>query len=281
LVWLDRRRRQVASNNQVNADRHTGAVGEHDSALHASTQREEPVIAQPRDTSAHRPLPIIDWSALERDGGTAGEDEPRLAVHSMGSDPSVSSGQEHADHLEDSVDVAATEVFVGSPTIDHWPAEDARRICSVRIAPPAGERFAGRVLRQGLQGTGFVHGVLGIFHYADDHGRALISAANLARPGQLDPSIMDFQRFGGLHLFSVMPGPIPEQQILERLFSMATELAGRVHGTLQDERGMPLTAERRQELLHRYAGVPLPGVNEQAAATAESGAAHAAEPPPA
>lgn len=249
LVWLDRRRRQAASQAAT-------AVEVQSAAGHEPPSLREESVAE-RDSSAHRPLPVIDWNALERDGGTAGEDEPRLAVHSMSPEPVAREGQDAEDPLEESADVAATEVFVGSPTIDHWPPEDERRICSLRIAPPAGERFAGRVLRQALQGAGFVHGVLGIFHHPDLQGRALISAANLARPGQLDPTVMDFQRFGGLHVFTVLPGPVPDRQLLEQLFLIAGELAERVSGHVQDERGAPLTAVRRRELLYQYAAVPL------------------------
>jgi len=189
-------------------------------------------------------------------------------VHTMS--PESANGVGDAAHpAAEMPDAAAGAVFAGSPTIDHWPPEDQRRICSLRVAPSAGERLSGRELRQGLQGTGFVHGVLGIFHHPDEQGRALISAANLARPGQLDPALMDFQRFGGLHLFSVLPGPIPDAQLLAQMFSIAAELARRVGGVLQDERGAALTSARRHELLYQFAGVPMsPGSAGSAAAGA-------------
>jgi FtsZ-interacting cell division protein ZipA len=58
----------------------------------------------------------------------------------------------------------------------------------------------------------------------------------------LDPTTMDFQRFSGVNLFAVLPGPLSAEQALERLSSVAGELAQRVEGRVQEESGAPLEA---------------------------------------
>ena len=139
------------------------------------------------------------------------------------------------------------------PSIAEWPPEEIRRICSLRITPQRHERFAGRLLRQSLLATGFQHGELGIFHLPGDAGRAMMSVANLSRPGQLDPEMMDYQRFAGLHLFTVLPGRVSNREGLLQLFAVASELAQRLQGTVQDVNGRPLDAARTAELQQLFA----------------------------
>ena len=75
-------------------------------------------------------------------------------------------------------------------------------------------------------------------------GRAVLSAANLSKPGTFDPETMDLQRFGGLSLFAVLPGPKPPLKAFEDLLATARNLNERLQGALQDERGGPLTPTR-------------------------------------
>jgi FtsZ-interacting cell division protein ZipA len=120
-----------------------------------------------------------------------------------------------------------------------WPDEGERRIVTLRILPSRHDRLAGRALRQGLTASGFRHGAFGIFHMPEPDGRVLISAASLVRPGMLDPATMDFQRFAGINLFVVLPGPLSDEQALQRLGQVAVELAARVEGQVQEESGAP------------------------------------------
>jgi FtsZ-interacting cell division protein ZipA len=186
-----------------------------------------------------RTVPVIHWDAV---GSNVPDTLEVLPVIS-------------AEPLADAtLETAATlEVAVAPPArIDHWPADELRKVCSLRMVPEQQEKFSGRALRLALQSTGFRHGVLGLFHLADADGRALISAANLARPGQLDPEMMDYQRFAGVQLFTVLPGPLPASDALMQLFGIGAELAQRVGGTLQDERGLRLDARRMRELQQQF-----------------------------
>ncbi len=123
-----------------------------------------------------------------------------------------------------------------------WPAERERQILALRIVAPAGGWLGGRLVRQALGACGFVHGPYRIYHQPAADGRALLSCANLTKPGDFDPLTLDFQRLTGLGLFTVLPGPLPPLAALEHLLETAQDLAQRVHAELADERGAPLDA---------------------------------------
>ena len=131
--------------------------------------------------------------------------------------------------------------------IVEWPAEESRHIVALRLVAPA-ERFPGRALRQALAAEGFLPGRFEIFHRPDETRRAVVSAASLTRPGTFDPETMDSQRYAGLNLFAVLPGPRPEQQAFDELVEVAHNLCERLQGELQDGRGEALTAETLQAM---------------------------------
>lgn len=118
-----------------------------------------------------------------------------------------------------------------------WPPESERRIVNLRVVPLRAERFGGRALRLALTAAGFEHGRFGIFHLPGPAGRVIVSAASLSRPGILDPDNMDFQHFGGLNLFAVLPGPLQPDATVERLVNAAGDIAQRLEGRVQDEGG--------------------------------------------
>ena len=143
--------------------------------------------------------------------------------------------------------VRVVELFGnGDPPVEpivEWPPEDSRRIMALRLVAPH-ERFAGRTLRLALAAEGFLLGKFSIYHKPDETNRAVLSAASLTRPGSFDLATMDSQRYGGLSLFVVLPGPKRPPQAFEELLSAARNLNERLEGALQDERGGPLTALR-------------------------------------
>jgi cell division protein ZipA len=134
------------------------------------------------------------------------------------------------------------------PPVVEWPPEAERHIISVRIAALSHERLSGRVVRLALGACGFEHGRFGIFHQPGADGRALISAANLSKPGIFDLPNMDFQRFSGLSLFAVLPGPLPPAAALDHLLDTAQDLAERLRARLQDEQGLTLGAAQLEAL---------------------------------
>jgi FtsZ-interacting cell division protein ZipA len=140
-----------------------------------------------------------------------------------------------------------------------WPPEAERRIVNLRVVPVRVDRFAGRALRLSLTAAGFEHGRFGIFHLPGPGGRVVVSAASLTRPGLLDPDNMDFQRFGGLNLFAVLPGPLSPAATVDRLVDVACDIAQRLEGRVQDEDGMPLDVGRLDGLRRAASGEAAPG----------------------
>jgi len=149
-------------------------------------------------------------------------------------------------------EVSAVAETPGEPVVD-WPDEAERRIVALRVVAP-GERFSGRAVRQALTAEGFVLGKFAIFHRCGPDGRAVVSAASLTNPGTFDRDTIDVQRFGGLNLFAVLPGPMPPVRAFDELVTAARNLSERLQGALQDESGEPLTPLRtaaiREQLGH-------------------------------
>jgi cell division protein ZipA len=246
LIWLERRRpSRVQPDADVRSGRDEPAFGFQDAEVVPTGS------GAPRGPDPGRALPLIDWSTPV---GAASPDPPLMeaaelsAVRTLPGTPAGDAA-------------VAGQVEQAQPLRVEWPAEEVRRIVSLRIVAARQNRIAGRLLRQGLTGAGFQHGEFGIFHLAHSDGRVVLSAASLVRPGILDPDSMDFQSFSGINLFAVLPGPLEPEATLERLTAVATELAQRVEGRVQDERGMPFDdahpaawRERAQSTLDTQAG---------------------------
>jgi cell division protein ZipA len=128
------------------------------------------------------------------------------------------------------------------------PKDSEPVIVALRVVAREGERLTGAALRQALQGEGFVHGEMDIFHRALADGRVLMSAASLTKPGSFDLATMDSSRFLGINLFAVLPGPIAGRDAVDKLLSVGHTLAQRLRAQLLDSRGQPLTESRLAEM---------------------------------
>ncbi len=202
--------------------------------------------------------PITPDSAADSSGLRIGEsviviDEP-ISAHGPGpsADPADAAPYYVYARAESSNGAAAHELPLPgeaprAPVVD-WPPESERHILSLRIAALGHERLSGRVVRLALGACGFEHGRFGIFHQPGADGRALLSAANLSKPGIFDLPNMDFQRFSGLSLFAVLPGPLPPAAALDHLLDTAQDLAERLRARLQDEQGLALGAAQLETL---------------------------------
>ena len=131
----------------------------------------------------------------------------------------------------------------GAAVVVDWPAAQDSQVLAVRLVS-MGEKFSGRAVRMALAAEGFVLGKFSIFHKPAPDGRALLSIASLNKPGTFDLHSIDLQRYGGLNLFTVLPGPMPGPDAVDELLVCAQVLSQRLRGTLQDERGQPLTPSR-------------------------------------
>jgi FtsZ-interacting cell division protein ZipA len=136
-----------------------------------------------------------------------------------------------------------------------WPAADASQVIAVRVIS-IGEKFSGRAVRLALAAEGFVLGKFEIFHKPAADGRALLSIASLNKPGTFDSHFIDMQRYSGLNLFAVLPGPLPGPAAVDELLACAQILAQRLHAVLQDEQGAPLTPARTAAMHNLAAAAP-------------------------
>jgi cell division protein ZipA len=197
-------------------------------------------------------LPVIELASTSASGtrralGISISDEVAGDVAQQGA--GAEAPERHEPYIGQQDEVSEVRVFDEQPVrgpqlVLAWPKEPERRIVTLRLIPKGEPRFAGRALRQAFASAGFWHGPLDIYHLPDASGRVILSAAALAQPGTFDPSIMDSQRFSGLNMFAVLPGPLPERETFDQLVHAARALAERLDGTLSDQHGEELTAQR-------------------------------------
>ncbi len=149
-------------------------------------------------------------------------------------------------------------VAVAAPVAIRWPPAQSERVLSLRVVKHDGVPLPGRALRIALEAAGLANGPQDIYHRADPGGAVIVSAANLVRPGTLDPAQMDAAEYRGLSLFSVLPGPLPPARMLEELVATARYVAQRLSAIVQDEKGAGLDGTRLAELRLSLAGGDAP-----------------------
>jgi cell division protein ZipA len=134
------------------------------------------------------------------------------------------------------------------------PPSQLQKIVALRLVAVDGTRIDGARLRASLEAEGMRFGKYSIFHRQRVDGRALYSVASLLEPGSFDPDRMDAEQYPGISLFAVFPGPIEAPEAFDDLLACARRLAERLPAVPQDERGVPLGAQRalaiREELVH-------------------------------
>jgi cell division protein ZipA len=228
-----------------------------DSADPHAPQKPMPEINVVRDArvAVSDALPVIELASTSESGtrralGISISDDVAVDIAHDSSNSRAPERRARAEpYIGQDDEVSEVRVFEEQPVrgpqlVLAWPNETERRIVTLRVIPKSEPRFQGRALRQAFSGAGFWHGPLDIFHLPDHEGRVVLSAAALAQPGTFDPSIMDSQRFSGLNLFAVLPGPKPERETFDELVRAARQLAERLGGKMADQHGEELTSER-------------------------------------
>jgi FtsZ-interacting cell division protein ZipA len=209
----------------------------------------EPVLAAPEEPP---PSPVpLGPTTVQVDGLLE-----ELGASQM-ADPPISDIE-----LEPTIAVAAAPVPLSTPeapptaVVVEWPAPDASQVLAVRVMS-VGEKFSGRAVRLALAAEGFVLGKFEIFHKPAADGRALLSVASLNKPGTFDSRSIDMQRYSGLNLFAVLPGPLPGPAAVDELLTCAQILAQRLRAVLQDEQGAPLSPARTAAMRNLAAAAPV------------------------
>jgi cell division protein ZipA len=254
LAWWERRKPHQASHDSAEShgakDPQWSSNG--DSPVLRSVREPELMLPEmrARDTGPPRELPVFEIAdddsliGLRVDGERV--EEQVAAEEAIAEEPSVEAIVPTAVEDEEPEPAAKLPppVMTSSQPIVEWPPEEERKVIALRIVSVQPDRFPGRALRQALAAEGFVLGKMAIFHKADQENRAILSAAGLTKPGTFDLDTMDTQRFGGLNVFAVLPGPKSPRKTFEDLLITARTLNERLQGALQDERGGPLTPTR-------------------------------------
>lgn len=134
------------------------------------------------------------------------------------------------------------------------PPSPLQKIIALRLVAATGDRIDGGALRAALEAEGMRFGKYSIFHRQRADGKAIYSAASLLEPGSFDLDRMNLERYPGISMFAVFPGPIDAAEAFDELLATARRLSDRLNALLQDERGAPLGAQRalaiREELVH-------------------------------
>ena len=139
-----------------------------------------------------------------------------------------------------------------APTLSSSEAPQSRRverrkILSVRIAI-APQRLEGAKLLEALLAESLQHGKYDIFHRVHTDGAIVFSVASMVEPGTFELEKMSETLYPGVTMFTQLPGPVPGMHALNELIACARRLQANLGGTLQDERGVPLTVHRIERM---------------------------------
>lgn len=139
-----------------------------------------------------------------------------------------------------------------APTLSSSEAPQARRverrkILSLRIAM-APQRVEGAKLLEALLAESLQHGKYSIFHRLHTDGSIVFSVASMVEPGTFDLEKVGETLYPGITMFTQLPGPVPGMHALNEVIACARRLQANLGGTLQDERGVPLTVHRIERM---------------------------------
>jgi cell division protein ZipA len=146
----------------------------------------------------------------------------------------------------------AAATAADAPTLSSSDAPQSRRverrkILSLRLAM-APQRIEGAKLLESLLAESLQHGKYNIFHRLHADGSIVFSVASMVEPGAFDLEKMGETLYPGMTMFTQLPGPVPGMHALNELVACARRLQANLGGTLQDERGVPLTVHRIERM---------------------------------
>jgi cell division protein ZipA len=144
------------------------------------------------------------------------------------------------------------ESAASAPTLSSSEAPQSRRIerrkiLSLRLAFVP-QRLEGAKLLETLLAESLEHGKYDIFHRLHVDGTSIFSVASMVEPGTFDLEKIGETLYPGITLFAQLPGPVPGMHALNELIACAKRMQQTVGGTLQDERGVPLTVHRIERM---------------------------------
>lgn len=236
-LWGRRGNRAVASDDAMVRTRPEPTVHNTESTLLRST---EETAAAP---VAHDVAPQLEAPSVER--STPGAQETwrgRL-------EPTFADAPTEEMPVRPAPTAATT---AAAPTLSSSEAPQSRRIerrkiLSLRLAM-APQRIEGAKLQEALLAESLQHGKYSIFHRLHTDGSIIFSVASMVEPGTFDLDKMGETLFPGVTMFTQLPGPVPGMHALNEVVACARRLQANLGGTLQDERGVPLTVHRIERM---------------------------------
>jgi len=169
----------------------------------------------------------------------------RTAISQRAEQPLASGKKEPSINDEADEDLAPDEPVTEEP-VD----QPAPKIVTIRIVASDKKPFPGDELVLSLRGIGMRHGRFGIFHRyeGNDENKVIFSAASLVEPGSFDLENIREQRFPGISLFMMVPGPIDGAEAFDLMIVAARALAKTLNAELLDEAGSTLSIQRQRYL---------------------------------
>jgi cell division protein ZipA len=223
---------------------------------------EEPVFAptmiRPANRALSRPVPREALADEPLSPPPAGDAVPRdtwrgRVEPSLGDHYTRAMSEAHDATVELPVNPPEDEPAVETPpTLSTSDAPTPRRIerrkiLSLRLASGV-TKFDGARLLETLRTESLEHGRYDVFHRLHTDGVSIFSIASMVEPGTFDVERMPEIQYPGITLFAQLPGPVPGMHALNELVACARRLQQTLGGTLQDDRGVPLTVHRIERL---------------------------------
>jgi FtsZ-interacting cell division protein ZipA len=137
------------------------------------------------------------------------------------------------------------------PGKNQLPAEPEplpEMIVTLRLMARDPGGFPAEQLILALREHGLRHGKYGIFHAHDETEDMIYSVANLVEPGTFNLAQVKTDRYPGISLFLVLPGPSDPLEAFDSMISLGKSLALEFSGELLDEQGGILSVPRERYL---------------------------------
>lgn len=162
---------------------------------------------------------------------------------------------EQLDRVEPSLGLELSQPDTGEAGSAEQPVpelgpEVEQKVVTLRLVARGQGTFAGDELVLSMRGIGLRHGKFGIFHRYDgsDEDKVIFSAASLVEPGSFDLKNIKEQKFPGISLFMVLPGPVDGAEGFDLMTAAGRALAKSLDAELLDESGSTLSIQRERYL---------------------------------
>lgn len=166
--------------------------------------------------------------------------------------PSGSANEDLAEDISKLESFSATPVSTSSHT-----SNDDHLVIALTLMAPSGTHFLGTAVRETLEGHGFRHGHMQVFHCYDgpESGRRnpFCTVANVVKPGNFELESIADMTTPGLALFMQISGHEAEHAKLDRMLELGGSLASALGGDLLDETRSTLTSQSINHLRERIA----------------------------